>query len=402
MDSGHMDSGRRDHAERRVILAGFLALMANAFDYFLFAFLLTPIAGDLGVSVAQVAPALFMALAARPLGALVFGLLADSHGRKPVLIGVLCAVGVLSALCAAAPGLGTMLVLRVLLGFAMGGQWGVSAALVMESVLPTRRGVASGLIQAGLPCGALLAGLAPLALPLLGWRGLCLIGLAPALLALWIRARVEESPVILLRRGRGVVEDGPLLLIQHWRMAVYLLVLMLAFTALSHATQDLYPVFLQGRYVLTSTEVWSVVIGMSLTGIFGLVLGGMVSERLGRRRTIIAMALPVLVVLPFWASVEAVLPLSLVVIAMQICVQGAWSMVPAWLAELCPAGLRATLPGFALAMADLLTARVAMFQAGLTGGGATGAGGLAVIVTVAVIVLVTLVALGPERSQETG
>jgi SHS family lactate transporter-like MFS transporter len=397
-----MELARMERAERRVVAAGFLGLMANAFDYFLFAFLLAPVAASLGVAVGELVPALFFALAARPMGALVFGWLADHHGRKPVLVGVLVLVAVLSALCSLAPGLGTMLVLRVLLGFAMGGEWGVGAALVMESVQPDRRGLASGLIQAGLPCGALLASLASLALPVLGWRGLCLIGIAPALLALWIRARVDESPVILLRRAGGVVEDGPLLLILRWRLAAYLLVLMLAFTALSHATQDLYPVFLQRRYAMGPAQVWPIVVGMSMAGLCGLLCGGTLSARLGRRRTIIAFALPALAVLPFWVSAGSVLPLSIAAIVMQVCVQGAWSMVPAWLAELSPAGLRATLPGFAFAMADLLTARLAMFQAGFTGAGGGGAGGLALIVGLAVLVLVTLVALGPERSQESG
>ena len=336
---------RMTAAQRRAVWAGFLGWTLDAFDFFLMVFMLKAIAADFGVGVKDVSEALFLTLAARPLGALVFGRLADRVGRRPVLMGVILAFSVFSALSGAAASLTQLLVVRALFGFAMGGEWGLGASLVMETVPAAARGRVSGLLQAGYPAGYLLASLAYfLFFDALGWRWMFVLGLAPALLVAFIRAGVEESPVFLARRHEAAPASLRVLA-DHWKRGLYLVVLMTAFTTLSHGTQDLYPTFLQDQHGLPTKLTGTITLLMNLGAICGALAFGLLSHRLGRQRTIIAAAVLAAPVIPLWAYGNGVTQLALGAVLMQFAVQGAWSMVPAYLNELSPFAIRATFPG---------------------------------------------------------
>ena len=400
-DSATPGGQRLTPAQRRAVWAGFLGWTLDAFDFFLMVFMLKAIAAELGVGVKDVSEALFLTLAARPLGALVFGRLADRVGRRPVLMGVILAFSVLSALSGAAGSLTQLLLVRALFGFAMGGEWGLGASLVMETVPAAGRGRVSGLLQAGYPAGYLLASLAYFLLfDALGWRWMFVLGLAPALLVAFIRAGVEESPVFLARRHET---PPPALrtLAAHWKRGLYLVVLMTAFTTLSHGTQDMYPTFLQEQQGFPTKLTGTITLLMNVGAICGALVFGALSHRLGRQRTIIAAALLALPVIPLWAYGNGMAQLAVGAMLMQFAVQGAWSMVPAWLNELSPFAVRATFPGVVYQLGNLLSSRNVVFQADLAAsrGGDYGYA-LAVVAGATVAVLVVWTAFGPQPADD--
>ncbi|MBW8784908.1 MAG: MFS transporter [Novosphingobium sp.] len=384
--------------QRTAAWAGYLGWTLDAFDYFLLVFMLKAISESFHADLKAVSEALFLTLAARPFGALVFGWMAERFGRRPLLIVVILAFSVLSALSGAAASLPQLLLIRTLFGFAMGGEWGIGASLAMETIPPKLRGPVSGLIQSGYPTGYLLASLAYfLFFDALGWRAMFLLGLAPAALVLFVRVHVSESPTYLSRAERP--RERPLAaLAQHWKLALYLVVLMTAFNFFSHGTQDLYPTFLQKQRHYGTHLTGAIAIVMNLGAIVGAVIFGPLSERIGRRRAIVIASLLALPVIPLWAWAPNSLLLGLGAFLMQAAVQGAWAMVPAHLNELSPAAARAMFPGFVYQLGNLVASRNAPFQAGLAERrGNDYAFALTAVVGVTAVVLALWTSLGPER-----
>ncbi|MDE2562333.1 MAG: MFS transporter [Sphingomonadales bacterium] len=388
--------------QRTAVWAGYLGWTLDAFDFFLLVFMLKAIAAAFGSDIKSVAAAITFTLAARPVGALVFGLVAERYGRRPVLVMVILAFSVLSALSGAAQSLGQLLLIRTVFGFAMGGEWGVGASLAMETIPPRVRGVVSGLIQSGYPSGYLLASLVYyLFFDAIGWRWMFVLGLAPALFVLYVRVHVEESPVFAARaRQAGGSPLAPLGdIVRHWKLALYLVVLMAAFNFFSHGTQDLYPTFLQKQREYDTHLTGLIAMVMNVGAITGAMLFGPLSDRFGRRRTIAIASLLALPVLPLWAFAPGAVLLGAGAFLMQVSVQGAWAIVPAHLNELSPPAVRAMFPGFVYQLGNLVASGNAVWQAGFAERhGDDYAMALAVFAAVTAVVLAVWVLLGPERS----
>src|SRR5215469_13351562 len=174
--------------------ASFLGWTLDAFDFFVLIFVLPTVAKEFNRSVPDLAFTITATLAMRPVGAVVFGWLADRYGRRiPLMIDVVF-YSVVEVLSGLAPSYGWFLFLRALYGIGMGGEWGVGASLAMEAVSSKRRGLMSGLLQEGYAFGYLLAAAAFFFIfPRFGWRALFYTGGLPALLTLFIRAKVPES-----------------------------------------------------------------------------------------------------------------------------------------------------------------------------------------------------------------
>jgi SHS family lactate transporter-like MFS transporter len=319
-------------------------------------FMLKAIAAEFGTDIKAVSHGIFLTLAARPLGAFVFGLLADRFGRRPILMVDILLFSVLEFASGFAPTLTSLLILRFLFGIAMGGEWGIGSSLVMESIPPRLRGPVSGLLQSGYPSGYLLASIVYFLLfDQIGWRGLFMVGVAPALFVIFIRLSVEESPVHEVHSARS---KGNLLrpigeLVRNWKIALYLVVLMAAFNSLSHGTQDLYPTFLQKQHGFDTHITGLLAIIGNIGAIVGGISFGILSERIGRRRAIILGALLVLPVIPLWAWSATPLLLAAGAFLIQVAVQGAWGIVPVHLNELSPGRARGTFPGFAYQLGNL-------------------------------------------------
>lgn len=350
--------------QKKVVTAAFLGWMLDAFDYFIVVFVLKDIAKDFGTQVPAVSYALFLTLAMRPLGAFLFGRAADRYGRRPILMLDVLLYSTLEFASGFAPDLTALLILRALYGIAMGGEWGVGASLTMESIPPQARGIVSGLLQAGYPTGYLVASiLYALLFPVIGWRGMFMVGMLPALLVLYIRRHVPESPHW---RREAPERGGTLALLRnHWKLAVYSVALMTLFNFFSHGTQDLYPTFLQKQHGLGHGTVGTIAVIYNIGAILGGIFVGSLSERIGRRRAIILAALLSLPIAPLWAMAGNPVSLAVTAFLMQVMVQGAWGVVPAHLNELSPPEARATFPGFVYQLGNLFAAINAPMQSSI-------------------------------------
>jgi SHS family lactate transporter-like MFS transporter len=381
-------------------VAALLGWALDAFDFFLLTFVLKDIAGEFRHSVKDVSVAITLTLAARPVGAFVFGRLADTYGRRPILmidVGLYAALAFASAF---SPNLTVLLVLRTLFGFAMGGEWGIGASLALETIPAKSRGVVSGILQEGYPMGYFLAAIANLFLPQIGWRGLLMMGAIPALLILFIRARVPESPAWEAARAHGTAGSGTSFaraMKGHWGLMAYVVVLMTCFNFFSHGTQDLYPTFLRVQHKFPAATVTALTVVLNLGAIAGGLIFGALSERIGRRRAIVIAALLALPIIPLWAFSATPLMLGLGAFLIQISVQGAWGVVPAHLNELSPEGARGAFPGFAYQLGNLFAAGNATLQAGLAESRGDNYGfALALVCGVVAVVLALVTAFGPE------
>jgi SHS family lactate transporter-like MFS transporter len=337
--------------------------MLDAFDFFLVVMCLTAIAKDFGQADKAVAGAITLTLAFRPVGALVFGLLADRYGRRIPLMLNLVFYSVMSVLTGLAPTFTTFLVCRALFGIGMGGEWGVGASLAMEKA-PTRlRGVLSGLLQEGYAAGYLLAALAYFVVfPRWGWRPLFFIGGLPALLALFVRYRVKESEVWERTRHRTWSGLGTAIGRQ-WKLFLFLTVMMAGMNFVSHGTQDMYPTFLQRDWGFTPQKR-AMLTAFSMVGaIIGGILVGMLSDLIGRRRAIVLALAGAVLMIPLWAFAPSMAVLVAGAFLMQFMVQGAWGVIPAHINELAPDSVRGFLPGFAYQCGVLIASTVVYVEA---------------------------------------
>ena len=387
-----------DSAQRHTVAASFLGWTLDAFDYFLLVFVIPEIARDFRVGVTEVTLALLLTLAFRPLGALLFGRLADRFGRRPVLMLDVVLYSVLELGCAFAPSLAVLLVLRALFGIAMGGEWGIGASLAMESIPPRSRGIVSGLLQSGYPCGYLIgAVLYGLLFNHIGWRGMFVLGAVPALLVLYIRSKVPESPVFERRLYSGTRRGAFAAMRGHWGLFVYLIVLMALFNMFSHGSQDVYPTFLKTQMHFGTHAISALTIMLNLGAIVGGLVFGAWSEKVGRRRAMMIATLLALPCIPLWAYGGSVLLLAAGAFAIQVAVQGAWGIVPSYLNELSPDDVRGTLPGFAYQLGNLLASGTATILAWLAHArGGDYAYAQAVWIAAVAVVLALLAGFGPE------
>jgi MFS transporter, SHS family, lactate transporter len=398
-------------AQRNTFAACFLGWTLDAFDFFLLTFCLTAISVDFHVGRKQVTEALFWTLVMRPVGAFLFGAMAEKYGRRPTLMVNIVAFSGFELASAFAPSLHSFLICRALFGIAMGGIWGVGAALALETLPAEGRGFFSGLLQEGYVIGNLLAaGLFGLLFSHLhghgaftNWRVLFMIGALPSLLVFHLRFNVEESPAWLA--SRCSVGGGKLTraatdwseLLRYLPTFLFLVLLMTAFTSFSHGTQDLYPSFLHDHGLSDGTVGLVAAIG-NVGALLGGVCCGTLSEKLGRRKTIIGAALLAIPMIPLWAWSHTAVTLAAGGFLMQFMVQGAWGIIPVHLNELSPGPVRAILPGFAYQLGNLLSSRNGVFQQSYADRHDHGSLTVALFATVVIVALAVaaVTAVGPE------
>jgi SHS family lactate transporter-like MFS transporter len=387
-------------SQRSAIWASYLGWTLDAFDFFLMVFMLSAIAREFGTDVKAVAQGVFLTLAARPIGAFVFGWLAEHFGRRPVLMADIVFFSVFELASGFAPTLTSLLVLRFLFGVGMGGDWGLGASLVMESIPARLRGSVSGLLQSGYPSGYFVASLVfYLLFDRIGWRGMFMVGVAPALLVLLIRMHVKESPVFEARRGKPRVNPVAELA-RHWKIALYLVVLMTAFNFFSHGTQDLYPTFLQKQHHFDTHTTGILTAVMNVGAIVGGIAFGIWSVRIGRKQAIIVASLLALPIIPLWAFAATPLLLAIGAFLIQVAVQGAWGIIPVHLNELSPPLARSLFPGFAYQLGNLIASKNAPIQAGIAEThGDNYSLALALVCGITAVLIAIWTALGPERKN---
>jgi SHS family lactate transporter-like MFS transporter len=388
-----------DHSyARSVVIAAYLGWTLDAFDFFILIFVLREVAAAYGVGITPVTVAITLTLAMRPVGAFIFGHMADRYGRRPLLMIDIVLFAILEFFSGLMPNLGAFLVMRALFGVAMGGEWGVGAALTMESIPEAWRGWVSGLLQAGYPSGYLLATVFfGLFFPLVGWRGMFMLGALPAFLVLYIRSSVPESPEWQERRAmpRHSLTQVAML---NLKLIGYGTLVMTAFNFFSHGTQDLYPsAFLGAQHKFSHAAITWIAITYNIGAIVGGFLFGWLSQWTGRRPAIILAALLALPIIPLWAFSTSAAKLAMGAFLMQMAVQGAWGIVPVYLNELSPAEIRATFPGFVYQLGNFLASANATIQAWIAGRHDHNyAIPLAWTAAIVAVVIAVLVFLGPE------
>jgi MFS transporter, SHS family, lactate transporter len=339
------------------VTASFLGWTLDAFDFFVLVFLIDTLATQFQVSKSKIIETIFATLIMRPVGAVLFGLLADRYGRRKPLMANVIFFSVVELLCGFAPNYTVFLILRTIYGIGMGGEWGVGASLALENTPGKWRGILSGILQSGYSVGYLLAAVAAhFVLPAWGWRAMFWVGGAPALLAFYIRSKVRESEAWKQHAAptiRAIVQTAS----GHWKVFSYLVLLMTLMMFLSHGTQDLYPDFLRSTHGFSPGTVSNIAILYNVGAVLGAIVFGYFSESLGRRASMIAALVLALGAIPFWAFGASLWVLTIGAFAMQAGVQGAWGIIPAHLNELAPDSVRGLMPGFAYQLGIVLAAR---------------------------------------------
>lgn len=350
--------------QRNAVTACFLGWTLDAFDFFVLTFVLSPVAKDFHKDIGTITWAIAASLATRPIGALIFGLLADRYGRRlPLMLDVLF-YSVVEVLSGFAPSYSVFIFLRLLYGIGMGGEWGVGASLALESVPAKWRGVLSGLLQEGYAFGYLLAAVAYwLVFPRFGWRSMFFIGGLPALLTLFIRFKVKESKAWASTSSHLSWRDYRNSIFGNWRRFAYLVLLMALMNFISHGTQDLYPTFLQHQRGYTAGATALVTVISMLGAIAGGILIGLYSDRRGRRRAMIVTIVLAILLIPAWVAAPSFAIIVAGAFFMQFMVQGAWGVIPAHINELSPDTLRGFFPGFAYQLGVFIAASSARIEA---------------------------------------
>jgi MFS transporter, SHS family, lactate transporter len=393
--------------QRNTFIACFLGWSLDAFDFFILVFCVSALAEQFHMKTSEVLEANFLTLAMRPVGAFLFGRMADKFGRRPTLMLDIIAYSVFELGSAFAPSFRIFLISRAFFGVAMGGEWGVGSALAFESLPAEGRGFFSGLLQEGYAMGYLFASLIYFAVfSYVGWRGMFVIGALPAFLVIYIRTKVDESPA--WKEGR-ISQSGPQQnlapnkvtttdIMQHAGLFAFLIVLMFAFNSFSHGTQDVYPTFLQKNLNFAPKTVGLIAIIYNCGALLGGILFGSWSELIGRRRAIVIAALLAIPIVPLWAYSRSVPMLALGGFLMQFMVQGAWGVIPAHLNELSPPSVRGTLPGFAYQVGNLLSSKNSVIQARLAEN--RYGGNLAPVLAWTVLLVASLVAIVTWSGRE--
>jgi MFS transporter, SHS family, lactate transporter len=385
--------------QRNAVIACFLGWTLDAFDFFVLTFVLAPIGRDFHKGVTEITLAITASLITRPVGAFIFGLLADRYGRRlPLMLDVLFYSGI-EVLCGFAPSFSVFIFLRLLYGIGMGGEWGVGASLALESVPAKWRGVFSGLLQEGYAFGYLLAAVAYwLVFPHFGWRALFFIGGLPALLTLFIRSKVKESEAWAATKTQNNWSFYWKTIFRNWKRFAYLVLLMALMNFISHGTQDFYPTFLQLQRGYKPGTIAVITIISMIGAIAGGVLVGLYSDKHGRRRAIVAAIILAVILIPAWIAAPNFAVILIGAFLMQFMVQGAWGVIPAHINELSPDTLRGFFPGFAYQVGVVFAASSANLEAvmgrNMSYGHAMGLFGATVLILGAIVVI-----LGPEAHR---
>ncbi|HKW87756.1 MAG TPA: MFS transporter [Candidatus Acidoferrales bacterium] len=385
--------------QRNAVIACFLGWTLDAFDFFVLTFVLAPIGRDFHESIPKIALAITASLATRPVGAFIFGLLADRFGRRlPLMLDILF-YSIIEVLSGFAPNYTVFIVLRLLYGVGMGGEWGVGASLAMESVPTEWRGILSGFLQEGYAFGYLLAAVAYwLVFPHYGWRAMFFIGGLPALLTLFIRAKVKESEAWKTTTAGMKWGEYFAAVLSNWKRFAYLVALMAMVNFISHGTQDLYPTFLQSQRGYSPGLTTLITVISMIGAIAGGILVGLFSDQRGRRRAMVIAVCLAILLIPLWIAAPNLKLIIAGAFLMQFMVQGAWGVIPAHINELSPDALRGFFPGFAYQLGVLIASGSAPIEAWMgrrmTYGYAMGVFAAAVLLVGAIVI-----ALGPEAHR---
>ncbi|TCD70885.1 hypothetical protein EIP91_001193 [Steccherinum ochraceum] len=361
---------------------GYLAWTCDAIDFFSVSLSVSHLQTQFNRSTHDITTAITLTLLLRSAGALLFGVLSDRYGRKWPLIANLVMVAVLELGSGFVNTYSAFLGVRSLFGIAMGGIWGLAASTALENLPFEVRGLASGVLQQGYAVGYLLAAVINLTLVpevSVGWRSLFWTASGISLFAAFIRCLLPESEIFIrakkaeLAAGRTTANKTEIFLHEtkemlkaHWLLCIYAILLMTGFNFLSHGSQDLYPTYLQNSKGFTDHNATVATIIGNCGAVAGGAIAGFISQYIGRRLTIVIFVLLIGVFIPLWIIPSSFSALAAGAFCIQFGVQGAWGVIPIQLAEMSPPAFRATFPGVAYQIGNMVSSASAQIEA--TGG----------------------------------
>ncbi|RIA91583.1 major facilitator superfamily protein [Glomus cerebriforme] len=341
-----------------------------SFDYFIVTFTLPYIAKDFKLRPSDVAVSITLMLTFRPLGALIFGLLSDRYGRKYPLMANIFIFSGLQLASGFAPNFLTYSITRAIFGLAMGGEWGLGAALTMEVLPLESRGLLSGVLQEGYALGFLLAAVVYYAVIIdWGWRATYYIGSFPVLLVIIIYFLVPESEEWKRQRTQHETSKSSsfkkvqLIIINHWKIFIFTTTLMTALNFIVHGSKDLYPTFLKVQLDFTPGQITFITIIANIGSIIGGLISGYICHFLGRKNAMITFIFLAGCFLPLYVIPRNYIILTIGAFAVYLCIGGGWGVIPVYLNEIAPIELRGTFPGLVFQLGTLLASSSAQIEA---------------------------------------
>jgi MFS family permease len=333
-------------ARRTTIWGSAIGYATDGFDLLLLGFLMRPISADLGLSQAQAASLVTATLFGAVIGGFTFGWLSDRLGRVRVLVWTIVLFAVFTGMCALAHGYWDLMAYRAIAGLGLGGEFGIGMALVAEACPAADRARVSSYVGLGWQGGVLAAAVVtPLLLPLIGWRGMFLIGIFPALMAYFIRRRLHE-PALFVRDSRTRAPQSSLRLLVKDTATIKLSFGMAVLCSVQnfgyYGVMIWLPNYLSNRFglALTQSAEWTVatIVGMSV----GLVVFGQIADRIGRRTAFFIYMAGAAAMVLFYSRLSDPNALFYAGIVMGFFVNGMVGGYGALMSELYPTAARAT------------------------------------------------------------
>ncbi|GLB38825.1 putative MFS general substrate transporter [Lyophyllum shimeji] len=362
-----------------LFFSGWLAWTCDAIDFFAVSLSVSRLQVQFNKKTNDITTAITLTLLFRTVGAIIFGVLSDRFGRKWPLVGNLALISLLQLGGGFVQTFRQFLALRSLFGIGMGGIWGLAASTALENLPVEARGLASGVLQQGYAVGYLLAACINLRLvpeTKETWRSLFWTAAGISMFAAGVRALLPESEVFLkakaIEKAKGtdtskktkifIKETGEMLK-RHWLLCIYAVLLMTGFNFLSHGSQDLYPTYLQTSKNFSPHNATVATIIGNCGAIAGGAFAGYISQYIGRRLTIVIFVLWIGAFIPLWILPSSFGPLSAGAFFIQFGVQGAWGVIPIQLAEMSPPAFRATFPGVAYQLGNMVSSAASQIEA---------------------------------------
>ncbi|KZV68465.1 MFS general substrate transporter [Peniophora sp. CONT] len=360
--------------------SGWLAWFTDSLDFFSVSLSVTNLQRQFNKSNASdITTAITLTLLFRPAGAAIFGIISDRFGRKWPLVFNLILVAIFELGTGFVQTFPQFLAVRSLFGVGMGGVWGLAASTALESLPVEVRGLASGVLQQGYGSGYLVAAVINLFLVpnvSVGWRALFWTSAGMSLFAAGVRALLPESDVFLrakaAQRVSGAtsasktkifIHETCVMLKSHWMLSIYAVLLMTGFTFFSHGSLDLYPTFLQQSKGFNPHDANVATIIANCGAVAGSTFAGYISQYIGRRLTIILLVLWTGAFIPLWIIPSSFSALAAGAFCIQFGAQGAWGVIPIQLAEISPPAFRATFPGVAYQLGNMISSAASQIEA---------------------------------------
>ncbi|KAF8632039.1 hypothetical protein AX15_002083 [Amanita polypyramis BW_CC] len=356
---------------------GWLAWTCDSLDFFSVSLSVDALQAEFHESTKTITTAITLTLLLRSAGALIFGIISDRYGRKWPLVLNLIVVCVLELGAGFTQTFKQFLATRALFGIGMGGIWGLAASTALENLPVEARGLASGVLQQGYAVGYLFAACINLKLvprAEKGWRSLfwCAAGISGFVAIL--RALLPESEVFerakkaeqgrsSTNKTRVFLKESKEMLKRHWLLCIYAVLLMSGFNFLSHGSQDLYPKYLTASKGFSQRDATIATIIGNCGAISGGGIAGYISQYVGRRLTIVVFVIMIGAFIPLWIIPTSFSALSAGAFCVQFGVQGAWGVIPIQLAEMSPPAFRATFPGVAYQLGNMVSSASAQIEA---------------------------------------